>query len=62
MSPEGTPIQVNANALQAAAAQNAIGRFKAMAIVESSCTGIVNFSFALKFLSFGVWKLQLVSK
>ena len=25
MSPEGKPIQVNANALQAAAAQNAVG-------------------------------------
>ena len=27
MSPEGKPIQLNASALQAAAAQNAIGRF-----------------------------------
>ena len=54
MSPEGTPIQVNTNALQAAAAQNAIGRFKDMTIVVSSCTRIVNFSFALKFLSGGV--------
>ena len=26
MSPEGKPIQVNAGALQAAAAQNAVGR------------------------------------
>ena len=33
MSPEGTPIQVNANVLQAAAAQNVVGRFTAMTIL-----------------------------
>ena len=27
MSPDGKPIQVNANVLQAAAAQNAVGKF-----------------------------------
>ena len=51
MSPEGTPIQVNANVLQAAAAQNVVGRLTAIKTVVSSCTRIVNFSLASKFLS-----------
>ena len=35
MSPEGKPIQVNTNALQAAAAQNAVGRFPYLTILDS---------------------------
>ena len=42
MSPEGKPIQVNTNALQAAAAQNAVGRFPHLIILESlNCPRIV---------------------
>ena len=51
MSPEGTPIQVNANALQSVAAQNAFGRLTSITIVVPSCTRIVNFSLASKFLT-----------
>ena len=43
MSPEGTPIQVNANVLQAAAvSQNATGRL--ITIPTHGFTGIVNTS------------------
>ena len=51
MSPEGTPIQMNANVLQAAAAQNVVGRLTDITIVVSSCTRIANFSLACKFLT-----------
>ena len=42
MSPEGTPIQVNENVLQAAASQNATGRLNT--IPTHGFTGIVNTS------------------
>ena len=42
MSPEGTPIQVNANVLQAAVSQNATGRL--ITIPTPDFTGIVNTS------------------
>ena len=42
MSPEGTPIQVNANVLQAAASHNATGRL--IKVPTPGFTGIVNTS------------------
>ena len=42
MSPDGKPVTVNASALQAAAAQNAVGRFPYLIILESlNCPRIV---------------------
>ena len=37
MSPEGKPIQVNANALQAAAAQNSVGMYASLQTNDVKC-------------------------